>query len=87
MGGGGKGGGKGGSVGGPPWLNRKPWETDLWKEFTTPVSTSTTDSSTTVDTEAPEVEEVVEEVIEPVFKAAVYKRNSKYPHFRYLESA
>jgi len=39
-GGGGKG-GKGGNSGGPAWLNRKPWETELWKEFTTPASTTT----------------------------------------------
>ena len=69
MGGGGKG-GKGGAAGGPAWLNRKPWETDLWREFTESPSTSTTDASTTVDTEAPEVAEVVE----PVFKARVHKR-------------
>jgi len=43
MGGGGKGGGKGGSSGGPAWLNRKPWETDLWKELTTSATTTDAD--------------------------------------------
>merc|ERR1712066_650880 len=53
-GGGGKG-GKGGGSGGPAWLNRKPWETDLWKEFPTPASTTTTDAfygDTTIESEA-----------------------------------
>ena len=76
--GGGKGGGKGGGgAEGPPWLNRKPWETDLWKEFTTSATSSTsstTDSSTTVDTEAPEVKEAEEVIIQPVLKADINKR-------------